>query len=286
PWAVIETSLEAATPPVTCSRTASGAAEIGDVNIGDFAVCHEGSLLRYIFYDFVTSLGINSLTRNDKYFTNSSSRPLLGHTTMGGHASSWSVIPLGSFKVCFLATLELGDSVFTALSIPRQEFAYFPYRVRPLRRDAGDRRILPMPVVRSHLVPIRRTGYIREQLHYGQLERAKKAIQEKIALFTANHEAIRMKEIALLDDPNHPANMFKTNPRAGLVPMYNSRFIPSRVQHYNNIQWVLKHAREDIVAASRYLSSVDHPSLPFYLLHPFYSALSRATRALVCRPPL
>jgi hypothetical protein len=182
PWAVIETSLEAATPPVTCSRTASGAAGIGDVNIGDFAVCREGSLLRYIFYDFVTSLGYKLTDKERQVF-----HELQFETSSRAYNYGRPCLVLerhspGSFKVCFLATLEPGDSVFTALSIPRQEFAYFPYRVRPSRRDAGDRRILPMPVVRSHLVPIRRTGYIREQLHYGQLERAKKAIQEKIAV--------------------------------------------------------------------------------------------------------
>ncbi|KAJ7247660.1 hypothetical protein B0H12DRAFT_1124958 [Mycena haematopus] len=306
PWAFIDAALEAATPPVTAPRTKWGAGAIGDVKIGDIAICREGSRLRYIFYDYLVSNGYVLTKEERKLFDILK----LEVQTEPPYARPCVVLErhsIGSFKVCFKATLEddLNASVFTSLSIPAGDRGLLSYP--PPTHDApiGQRGIIPLPVIRSssNLVAIRRSNFVREQLHYGELERAKTLIQEKAELLAARHKEIRAQELALLNDPTHPANRAKEEPsqlsfrpaifvtlkkkiyrKVGFMPMYNSRFIPSRVIHNNNIQWVLQHAQEDITAASRYLSSVEHPPpSPFHLPRPFYSTMLRASTAFVRR---
>ncbi|KAF8216571.1 hypothetical protein K438DRAFT_1747778 [Mycena galopus ATCC 62051] len=303
PWVVIDAALEAANPPITVPHGTP--ARIGDVDIGDIAICIESSgRLRRVFYDFLVSSGyalteeeraIFKVMKNDR---REFSRPCVVLERHSDH----------SFKVCFIAALadDSNSSVFTSLSIPYGEkgLRSYPFN-RPPQPHAVpvEPCILAMPVIRSRVIPVYRRS-VRERLDYGELERAKTLIQAKVELFTARHEEIRAQELMLHNDPRHHANKVKEEPpppppppvplfypgrrrrfyHANSVSMFNSRFIPSRVYHYNDMQWVLKHAPKDIAAASRYLSSVEPPpSPPFYLPRPFYSTLLRASAAFVRR---
>ncbi|KAJ6518816.1 hypothetical protein C8R45DRAFT_5903 [Mycena sanguinolenta] len=309
PWVLIDAALEAATPPLTAPRAKWGASGVGDVNIGDIAICREGSRLRYVFYEYLLSNGY-VLTKEERRIFDILKLEVETEPVYARPCVVLERHPHGLFKVCYKATLDddSNASVFSSLSIPADDVLHYPLKNSPSRDLAEQRVILPFPVMRSNLVPVRRSLWLREHLNYGELERVKTLIQEKIEIFASGHKEFRRKELALRFDPAHPGNRAKEKEEPRLRPSkrafrmvnshlkrYNhpkyftpifkkSRFIPSRVVHRNNIQWVLQHAKEDIVAASSYLSSVEHPSPSlFHLPRPFYSTLLRASSAFVRR---
>ncbi|KAF8216505.1 hypothetical protein K438DRAFT_2007364 [Mycena galopus ATCC 62051] len=311
PWALIDAALEAGDPPITALDDERGQAIIDDVDIGDLAICYTGSRLPYIFYSFLASNGY-VLTKQERKFwrilqsqqetvSKQIGRPCL---VLERHHSP------GSFKVCFLATFVKDfDSFVFDLSIPfgdqrTQGLITYPTFSKRKSHESDvpvEPRIFALPVVRSHLFPVRQAGNVRVRLHYGELEHARTLIKQKLELFAANHQKNRARELTLLYDPSNPAKKKKKDPllplafelitqrngnvnKMGFVRMHDSRFIPSRVTHYNDIRWILKHASQDIAATSRYLSSLENPPPPpFYLPRPYYSTLLRASAAFVRR---
>jgi hypothetical protein len=189
PWAVVDASLEAAIPPMVAPFW--GHAKIGDVNIGDIAICLDGNRLRYIYYDFLVSQGYVLTEQEQEHFSEvrwSSRLSAKLALRQEGRPYGRPCIVLerhspGSFKVCFLATLQESSSVYTYLGIPEEDLrAYpsFPPRLRnPGVRGPEQSIILPMPVIRSNLFSSR-DGIYRRQLHYGELERVRALIKQKL----------------------------------------------------------------------------------------------------------
>ncbi|KAF7370593.1 hypothetical protein MSAN_00691900 [Mycena sanguinolenta] len=191
-WGLIDAALEAATPPITALPSKYGTAVVGDVNIGDIAICREGSRLRYLFYEYLLSNGY-VLTKEERRMFDILKLEVETEPVYARPCVVLERHPHGLFKVCFKATLEddSNASVFSSLAIPSEDVPHYPLKYSPSREVVGQRVILPFPVMRSNLVPVRRTGWVREHLNYGEFERVKILIQEKIEIFASRHIEFR-----------------------------------------------------------------------------------------------
>ncbi|KAJ7642681.1 hypothetical protein DFH06DRAFT_604640 [Mycena polygramma] len=303
-WDLLHHALDAAAWKNSARNIVRG----NELDVGDFAFCFQNTRLRHIFYDFLVSSN-SKLTRKEEAihralrergYTEEYARPCF---IVGRRGS-------GLFVVCFLVSLNANvdaadwASVVTLLSIPCGNNQEEGLRSEP---PLLSRMLFALPVARSGLVPILRHGRHRQQLAYGELERARTLIRQKVALLKTNEQAIRKRELSILDDRSHPANIPILPGRKTLIPQ------PSRVprdklkenvkQYWfhempmppvhrfltppamsSNIRGVLKAKDEIFADASRYLSSLDRDPVPaFRLPPPVYSPLLRASAAFIRR---
>ncbi|KAJ7164792.1 hypothetical protein C8R43DRAFT_988530 [Mycena crocata] len=210
----------------------------------------------------------------------------------------------GEYIVCFLASFNFSPLDDELQDAPISEFMAIPCGDN---HEGGlrwfppwkSRSLIALPVIRTNLLPVyQRNRTVRQQLAYGELERALQLVRAKQAEFKANHQTLRHKELVFRSSsktygtfkhdyhhPNPPAIVRGRISR--LLHHQNplSRFsylTPPRTRE--NIRWVLEHASQDIVEASRYLSSVDNlPGPQFHLPPPFYSSPLRASAAFIRR---
>jgi hypothetical protein len=154
------------------------------VDIGDIALCYDRTRLRLIFYEYLMSMGYELNDEERKTFsdiqemaqTTRYTRPCV---VVGRHTPD-------SFLVCFMVSLnsneETAASMVTELSIPCGDNQEHGLRANP---PLHSRMLFALPVVRSgaDLYPtLRGMRYIRQQLAYGELERARAAIRTKVAV--------------------------------------------------------------------------------------------------------
>ncbi|KAJ7221544.1 hypothetical protein GGX14DRAFT_430093 [Mycena pura] len=279
------------------------------MNIGDFGICFENPKLRPIVYEFLVSRGY-ALTKKEKTYLESLTASSKAHArpcvVVGRHGP-------GSYVVCFLASANSRDTAELSPMIHQLSIPFGDNQKEGLRAEPPfvSRLLFALPVVRSAIIATVRQGQppIRQQLAYGELERARLLIRAKIAEFKANHETLRRQELALTRDKSHPGDrplLQKVDihqPRIAQKPghgklsrqrfrnktgefwevVHDPMFIPPHSAH-NNISWILKHANDYFADASRYLSSVvDPPPPPFRLPRPFYSSVLRASTSFIRR---
>jgi len=290
-WETVHTALGA----WASSKTPVFPLRPTEVDPGDVAYCFEGTRFRYILYEYLESRGFVLTGEEQKIFekikqdTRKHCRPCV---VLGRHGP-------GSYVVCFLASLNSDSTPGSAedLSIPcdDQEVQLRTYPPSNLRL------LLALPVVRSNLWPVwgaRR----RQQLAYGEFERALTLVRAKVVEIKANIEEIRSKDLALSLNLEHPAN----RPWTPKVKVVQPKLVPTREPtlsdhdwlyrkrpftysymspHHErqNIEWIVRHGGQLVADASRYLSSVVRSPPPFHLPPPFYAPLLRASTAFIRR---
>ncbi|KAJ6618868.1 hypothetical protein B0H10DRAFT_2217357 [Mycena sp. CBHHK59/15] len=300
-WDAVHMALSAATlarSPRKKDRNSN------DFDPGDIAMCMEGTRLRYIFYDYVQSkLGQALGPRVQRVY-----REIILHApplprpcvVLERHGHD-------SYIVCFLTNVgysddERIDPMLQRLSIPCGNYTDQGLRVWP---PFNSRLLFAVPVVRSKLEYHRVVGRgLRWRLDFGELERARMLVREKVAELKANHAEIRAQHLAFQTSEAYgqrPPPARTVTPPPPVVSkslMHQTRyrtrqyFSPLEKHTYltphhtsNDVSWILRHWRHDIAEASRYLSSVVHPRPPPIrrLPRPFYSPLLRASPAFVGR---
>ncbi|KAJ7700862.1 hypothetical protein B0H17DRAFT_1195703 [Mycena rosella] len=311
-WAGIHASLEAYRNRVDSDRT-------GPVEPGELATTPLRRPLRNVFYESIQLHGyqlrdeeLREIQRLDNIAADLTDR---GRPAMARPCLVLERHGPGLYLVCFLATMQYRDTTLSPalseMSIPFGNNQVGGLRMCP---EFHSRLMLATPVIRSDLVPwgsemiSPRTGKrLKLQLDYGELERARKLVREKLAHFKANSETIRAAELVTSADPTHDSNKrigdlnintVKTEiakiPSPVIIDgIFRQKdfYRPLRVFNYiephrerHSLRWFMKPERTEIVDASRYLSSlVDPPSPPFRMPPPFFSRSLRASAAFVRR---
>ncbi|KAK7025254.1 hypothetical protein R3P38DRAFT_2953543 [Favolaschia claudopus] len=306
--AVIDIALEALIPPAF-AKSEYGAGGAGNVGIGDLVICREGGRMRYIFYNFLRSNGY-TLSKQEKSLYKNVKRALKSEPPFARPCVIVERHSHNSYKVCFLATLEdeVG-SIFTDLSIPLgpdpESLTIYPPQFAVHAPTSERNLIIPLPVVRSarSLVPVRRTNFLRARLDYGELERGRKLIREKLEMFATRHEEFRARELAIARDPRHhsnhpkvesdvppylPQNVKLSKPHFGFVGdkwLFGFHFKRSPIwRNRSNVRWILDHGQRDIEEMSMFLSNTEPVAPPaFRLPPPVYSSLLRASTTFIRR---
>ncbi|KAJ7084804.1 hypothetical protein B0H15DRAFT_381740 [Mycena belliarum] len=265
-----------------------------DLQPGDLAVFREGSSLRHAFYDFLVLHGYPLVPAEEKSFYYIKSIP----------SKTWRPCIIlqhsgpGSYIICPMLTASFREldltSVTHRMSIPIGNNQLDGLRMYP---PTVSRFMLALPVKRSEPY-IKPWGYstFRSTLGYGELERARHLVQEKLEYFRSDHAALRRAQLHLLRDRDHMANKSRRKkPRFRQAPIF--RLDPVRntgkgdlpefkyvEPHLNpcNLRWLMKHGKKDLAEASTYLSSVvDPPPRLFRLPPPVYFRSLRASAAFV-----
>ncbi|KAJ7724975.1 hypothetical protein DFH07DRAFT_946262 [Mycena maculata] len=281
-----------------------------DLYPGECAFCHGGTgHISYVWHEYLVSKGHVLTSRELSRFegmkedldpedNRRSGRPCIILDRQGLN-----------YTVCFFATFNSiditgYDSGLTSMLIPWGEGQEGGLRSYPRYKSSW---VVAVPVVRERWIlrPILSFGpawgeAMRVRLSCGELERMRSWVRDKESKFATNHEAIRRAVQANASDPLHPAS-HKVREKVSIMqvtlppvrhPLKTNRFFsrpPGRPVWIlpspacNNTAWVVEHAEQEIANASRYLSSVVRPPLPFRLPRPFYAPSLRATAAFVRR---
>ncbi|KAJ7491092.1 hypothetical protein FB451DRAFT_1222012 [Mycena latifolia] len=208
----------------------------------------------------------------------------------------------GAYAVCLLATANFEDDISPALRMMSIPFGNNQKDGLLVDPPLVSRLMLAFPVIRTDLgrfIPPRGITNHPYKLAYGELERARKLVREKLDYFKVNQEDIRDKELRTMEDSSHASNHFRQITRVPIVqtpwkklhdpvrntlnlPLPKFKYIDFHSERSNNLQWIMEHGRMDIAETSGYLRSVvDPPPRRFRIPRPFYSRSLRASAAFV-----
>ncbi|KAJ6606221.1 hypothetical protein DFH09DRAFT_1119623 [Mycena vulgaris] len=182
-WAAIHEALEANMHQEFQLRYAASPRPLAP---GDLATVLEGNRIRYLFYDFLESQGYTLTPMEKRRFEDIKQTVLCTEPYFRPCVILERHGP-GSYVVCFLASFNSAQTEFAgfvkAVAIPFGEGEKDGLRVHPAYTG---RTLIGVPFVRSNLNRLYRAN-VGAVLAYGELERLRGVVREKVAVCRPPH---------------------------------------------------------------------------------------------------